>query len=416
MINQKRDDVTTETFHLDSMACPRCGYQPDTRDPANYLGCPKCQAQLGIPVNYVVQSTPPSIAELQASRERPAGLGIWRWAPQLPVGAAQPVSLNEGNTPLISLPTFGSQFGATRLHIKNESANPTWSHKDRLCAAAVTAAKALGARAVVAASTGNHGASLAAYAARAGMPCVISTLNSVPQTMRVLMESYGAEVRTVEHSEERFEAIAAGVRNEGWYPCSNSSSPPVGSSPYGVDAYKTIAYELWAQTDGKQIDAVVVPTGYGDCLRGIARGFDDLYRAGAVEKLPRLIAAEIFGKVGRSMNTDPIQLGPWPIEESAAFSIGGGYTTYQAVDTIKSHGGEAVVVPESSILATQLELARSEGVYAEASSAVAVAAAAAAYRDSIVEKDDLVVIISTSSGLKDPAATAAAIAAMKRGS
>ncbi|MQA06704.1 MAG: pyridoxal-phosphate dependent enzyme [Streptosporangiales bacterium] len=87
--------------------------------------------------------------------------------------------MHEGGTPLVPLPRFGAAVGVPRLYAKNESANPTWSHKDRLCALAVSAARAVGADTVVAASTGNHGASLAAYAARAGMRCVILVLAQI---------------------------------------------------------------------------------------------------------------------------------------------------------------------------------------------------------------------------------------------
>lgn len=394
---------------IDPLVCPRCAYTPALRDDANYLGCPKCHNEIGRPVNYVVQSTPQAAAIFEQCRAASNSVGIWRWAPMLPVAVDNPVTLGEGDTPLIELSALGSRWGLDRLFLKNEAANPTWSHKDRLCAAAVTAADVLGADAVVAASTGNHGASLAAYAARAGKPCVIATLTSVPTTMRVLMEAYGARVQAVERSEERYEVIAAGVEELGWFPCSNASSPPVGSTPYGVDAYKTISYEIWSQTSGQPVDVVVVPAGYGDCLRGIARGFDDLLLAGLIDRVPRLIAAEVFNKIGQSLESGSYELGPWPSESTAAFSIAGGFTTYQAVDTIGSRNGHAVTVAEADILRTQLELARSEGIYAEASSAVAVAAVNNAYKRGLLRSDESVVVIGTSTGLKDPKSTAAAL-------
>ncbi|WP_052206964.1 pyridoxal-phosphate dependent enzyme [Sinomonas humi] len=323
----------------------------------------------------------------------------------LPVEDPNPVSLGEGNTPLVHLQSLGPRLGLDGLYLKNESTNPTWSHKDRLCASAVTAARALGAQTVAAASTGNHGVSLAAYAARAGLRCVISTISSVPDTMKILMEAYGAELQVVEDWNERYQLIADGVRDEGWFACSNSTAVPVGSTPYGVDAYKTIAYELWEQFGGAPIGAVVVPAGYGDCLAGIVRGFEDLRTAGLLEAWPKFIAAEVFGRITQSLKSIEPTTGPYGVSPTAAFSIGGAYTTHQALYALRTSGGTAVSVSEDEILETQASLASLEGFYAEASSCVAVAAAKIACRSGLISSNLPSVVVSTSTGLKDTKAT-----------
>jgi len=110
------------------------------------------------------------------------------------VRSTKPVSLGEGATPLVHLERLGRRLGLPWLYAKDESQNPTWSYKDRLCAVAVTHAVESGARVITISSTGNHGASTAAYAARAGVPCVIFALASVPETMKTLMQAYGAAV------------------------------------------------------------------------------------------------------------------------------------------------------------------------------------------------------------------------------
>src|SRR6267378_387503 len=97
--------------------------------------------------------------------------GLWRYAAVLPVAAEHAVTLGEGATPLVHLERLGKRLGLPRLFAKDESRNPTWSYKDRLCATAVTHAVETGARVITISSTGNHGASTAAYAARAGLPC-----------------------------------------------------------------------------------------------------------------------------------------------------------------------------------------------------------------------------------------------------
>lgn len=404
------DDSSTSghrrRVYMDSIECPVCHHRPMINDPQNYLGCPICRVTLGVPVNYSVTYTEsPTATQFVTAKSAPASRGIWRWSSALPVADSDPVSLGEGNTPLVPLRAIGSNIGIDDLLLKNESANPTWSHKDRLCSAAVSAARALGAETVAAASTGNHGVALAAYAARAGMRCVISTLRSVPETMKILMEAYGAELQVVENIDDRYQMIADGVRDEGWFPCSNGSSVPVGSTPYGIDGYKTIAYELWEQTESNPVEAVVVPVGYGDCLVGIIRGFDDLVTAGLMDRRPKIIAAEVFNRLSRSITSDDTTTGPYPAETTSAFSVGGQYTTYQALLALRRVGGESINVVESEILSTQVSLARSEGIYAEASSCIALAAARTARRQGLITAAMPTVVVSTSTGLKDTATT-----------
>src|SRR5206468_7293881 len=128
------------------------------------------------------------------------------------------VTLGEGDTPLIHLERIGRRLGLSRLYAKDESQNPTWSYKDRLCAVAVTHAAESGARVVTIASTGNHGASTAAYAARAGLPCVIFTLVSVADTMKTLMQAYGAAVVACPRSESRWALMCGVLARLGWDP------------------------------------------------------------------------------------------------------------------------------------------------------------------------------------------------------
>src|SRR3989449_7745829 len=137
--------------------------------------------------------------------------GLWRWSALMPVRADRPVTLGEGATPLIHLERLGRRLGLSRLYAKDEGQNPTWSYKDRLCSVAVTHAVETGARVITVSSTGNHGAATAAYAARAGLPCVIFTLASVPDTMKTLMQAYGAAVVACPTSESRWALLRRGI-------------------------------------------------------------------------------------------------------------------------------------------------------------------------------------------------------------
>lgn len=328
--------------------------------------------------------------------------GLWDFHSLLPVsGDTQPVTIGEGNTPLIAIP---AERGA--LYLKDESRNATWSHKDRAMTVAVTVAKEWGHHTVVGASTGNAGASLAAYAARAAMRCVMFTGTDVPATMQTFMAAYGALLCRLDGGARRRAIAALCIERYGWFPGTNVTDPPVGSNPYGVEGNTTIAYEI-VRDLGDAPAAVIVPTSYGDNLTGIWRGFQRLHEAGMIARLPRLIVAEPANSAPYThalAHGGPEQV---PATPTAAFSIGGGTASWQAWQTLRDSGGGALSVSEADILPAQRRLASETGLYLEAASVVAVVVA----RRIASEGGGTAVVIGTSSGLKDPSSTATALPA-----
>jgi threonine synthase len=341
--------------------------------------------------------------------QRP-GPGLFRYAPLLPVDGDGPfVSLGEGGTPLVGVPRVAARHGLASLHVKDESRNPTWSYKDRLAAVAVTVALQQGRDTVAVASTGNHGAAVAAYAARAGMRCVVLTSQSVPATMKTLMQAYGAKVVAFTDPRERWSVLAAGVAERGWVPVSGYVDPPSGSNPFGVDGYKTIAFELYEQLGGRVPDVVVAPVAYGDGLAGMARGFDDLVGLGLADRLPRLVAAEPFGPHEVALRDGFDAAVRVPTGPTVAFSVAAASATWQGWDALRRTGGAAATAGDAAILEAQAELARGEGIYLEASSVAPLAVLPALVERGVVGADEDVVLLGTSGGLKDPAATAATL-------
>ncbi|WP_264960914.1 threonine synthase [Mycobacterium kiyosense] len=188
----------------------------------------------------------------------------------------------------------------------------------------------------------------------------------------------------------------------GWMPISGVVSPPIGSNPFGVEGYKTIAYELWRQL-GETPDVVVVPTAYGDGLAGIRRGFADLTDLGLSTRMPRLVAVDPFGAYARGLQSPPGKLPTVPTRPSTAFSVATRVATYQGLDAIRATNGTAVTEPSNdAIVGMQLELASSEGFYAEGASVLAVLAAQQLAARTWIDADESVVLLSTSTGLKDP--------------
>lgn len=389
------------TRYLGELACIRC----DARFPEDsaFDGCTACAAA-GAPSNLA----PVYDLARGGGTDCPGQQGVFRHRALLPLRPDdEAVSLGEGDTPLLALRRLGASLGLPGLYLKDESRNPTWSYKDRLAAVAVTKARATGADTVVVATTGNHGAAVAAYAAAAGLRCVALTLTSVPAGMRTLMQVYGADVVAYERPTDRWRVMAEAVAAHGWVPMSGYASPPIGSNPFGVDGYKTIAYEL-VERLGRAPDAVVVPTAYADGLAGVGRGFADLYALGVVDRTPRLVAAEPFGPYRRALARGGDLVGPVPAGTSVAFSVASPVGTYQGIHALRSSGGTAFAcADDEQVMAMQARLARAEGLYLEASSVLPLLAAHRLVTDGWVRQDAAVVTLGTSTGLKDVGATAA---------
>lgn len=392
------------------LRCVRCGRDyPDPSIPLIGAGCPAC-ADDGVPANILPVYELTATGLLPVDSTQP---GLFRYRAMLPLAPdTAPVSLGEGGTPVVDLPRLADHTRVRHVLVKDESRNPTWSYKDRLAAVAVSKAVEVGAETVVVSSTGNHGAAVAAYAARAGLRCVVLTVAGVPATMKTLMQSYGADVVALQRPADRWALMRQLVAARGWMAMSGYADPPAGSNPYGLDGYKTIAYELVEQLP-QPPDVVVVPVAYGDGLAGIARGFADLAALGAIERVPRLIAAEPFGPLAAALSAGAATAGPVPVRPSVAFSTASPYGTQQSLAALRASDGAAVATPDDEeIIATQLRLAREAGVYLEASSVTAVVALDRARAAGVVRSADTVVIIGTSTGLKDVDATAARLPAV----
>jgi threonine synthase len=384
--------------------CPRCRTRyPESREWARvFAGCPRCH-DAGVAANLTVAL---DLTGLGPDAFPPGPRSMWRFDRLLPVSSERAVTLGEGGTPLVRLDRLGRRLGFSRLYAKDESRNPTWSYKDRLCSVAVSHAAANGARVITIASTGNHGASTAAYAARAGLPCVIFTLASVPDTMKVLMQAYGAAVVECPTSESRWELMRQGIERLGWYPTSGFVIPPVGSPLYGIEGYKTIAYEI-VEDLGEAPDVVVVPSSYSDGVAGIWKGFAELRELGRIARAPRMVAAEPFGPLAHALEEKLAAPEPVTGGSSVAFSIATRYGTYQGLAALRASEGTATRITDEGVFEAQRALGREEGLFVEPSSAASLTAVMQLGAQRALAPDALVVVILTSAGLKDPGASRA---------
>jgi threonine synthase len=367
-------------------------------------GCPVCADDRG--ASNVTPTYPPDLRGDALRTAFAAGpRSMWRYAPLLPADGT-PVTLEEGWTPLVRLERLGDAWDLPGLWAKDETRNPTGSFKDRMFTVAITRARDAAAGVVTLASSGNAGAAAAAYAARAGLRCVVFTTPEAPAAVRQQMQALGALLVATPTPAERWVLLQACVEELGWHPLTNFLTPPVGSNPFGVEGYKTIAFEICEACGWDPPEWVIVPTCYGDGLWGIVKGFLELRERGLVARTPRVAAAEVFGPLHAALAAGADAVGTVPAGPSVAWSIAAGVSTYQALHALRAAGGCAAVVDDAAILEAHAQLAAVEGLFVEPASAAALAAARALRRQGMLARTDRVVAVLTATGLKDPGAAA----------
>jgi threonine synthase len=383
------------------LICLNCGATYPI-DPL-FDGCPQCRSEefrANLSVTYDYERLRKTINRDTFLNDRP---GIWRFADMLPIEKpSHYVSLHEGNTPLIPLKQVAQKAGLKRLLAKDETRNPTLSYKDRFCAVATAKALDFGAKATTISSTGNHGASAAAYASRAGLNCFVLTVSFTSQNMITLMMVYGGKLVATSTLEGRWQLMEEGIRRYGWFPIGNFTIPPTGN-PYGTEGHKTLGYELAEQLNWTSPDWVIVPTAFAEGLYGGWKGFWELQMLGLIDAVPRMIAAAPKGcdplRVALEKNLDQV-----PILQKAktvALSIGTYTTGHQGLVALQESQGEAVSVTDEEILDAQRLLAL-DGIFAESASATSVAAAIKMGHSGKLDPEATVVCIITASGLKMP--------------
>jgi threonine synthase len=291
------------------------------------------------------------------------------------------------------------EFGVQEVCIKNEGQNPTGSHKDRMSPLAIGRAISAGYSKVLASSSGNAGASLASYAARAGLKCCIIVGKDISRAWEDAIRLSGAEVQRHD-SHERWPQMQEMVQKDGWFPVTNFWPTPIGSNPFGIEGYKTIAYEIVEQHKGAPPTIVIIPTCRGDVLYGISRGFAEAVEAGMIDVAPRLVAVEPGSRLELVLNGADYRT-VFEVAGNNMTSIDGGTVTYQSWMALQSCNGTAVSVTSEDAKSAQRQLAM-QGFHVETSSASALAGLRQLQKRGQLNPNDRVVMLITSHGYKEP--------------
>ena len=306
---------------------------------------------------------------------------------------AFPITLGEGSTPLVHASRLGAELGLDSLYLKFEGTNPTGSFKDRGMVLAVNRAVASGARAVVCASTGNTAASAAAYAAAAGLPChVVLPAGKVARGKLAQALATGARLITVDGNFDQSLAAVRALGDEGSVAVVNSVNPD------RIAGQQTGAFEIVDEL-GQAPDAVALPVGNAGNVTAYWAGFVQYAASGRTDgRRPRMLGFQAEGAA-------PIVHGA-PVESpetvATAIRIGNPASWEGAVAARDESGGLIEAVSDEEILAMQLRIARSEGIFCEPASAAGVAGVARLSREGRLGRAETVVCILTGHGLKDP--------------
>lgn len=292
--------------------------------------------------------------------------GLWRYQALLPLDPSwEPVTLGEGDTPLVSIDWQGRT-----VHLKVEGQEPTGSFKDRGAAVLVTALRGMGIQRVVEDSSGNAGASLAAYAARAGLTCDVCVPSQVVEPKLAQMAAHGAEVIQIKGRREYSALAAWAAAAHGAYYASHVYHP------HFLAGVETLAFELWEQLDHQAPEVLVMPAGNGTLLLSLYRGFQRLLEAHLIDRFPRLVGVQaqacaplvdafVQGRAGvEAVRPEPTLATGVAI----AHPVRGG----QILAAVRASGGSMVAVTEEELTGAQDELAR-QGFFVEPTAAAALA-------------------------------------------
>lgn len=379
--------------------------------------CPKCGGPLEIeckPPEGVLPSALRARWDARAVSHEPQDRsGVWRYRELLPFDEAiRCITLFEGNTPLYEAPRCAQYAGMDALRLKHQGCNPTGSFKDTGMTVAVTQAALLGARTVVCASTGNTAASLAAYAARAGLQAAILlprgqiTASKLAQSM-----DYGAAVFELDGNFDDCMRLIQELGDEPSIYVANSINP------FRIEGQKTVAYELMTQLGWRVPDQVVVPGGNMGNSSALGKGFDEMLALGLIDRLPKLniIQAEgtaplatLFAALEAKNPADAAKLPETallavdrPRTLATAIKIGAPVSWRKSLRAVLRSGGQIISVSEQEIADAKAMIGR-DGVGCEPASATTVAGIRKLVAAGHIRRDESVVAVLTGHVLKDP--------------
>lgn len=368
-------------------------YAPDL----DLLLCPRCESLLEAEYDY---------ARIRAEVDRDSiaarPVGLWRWRELMPILDPRAiVSLGEGDTPMLRCDRLARWSGVRELWVKSDATNPTGSLKDRSISVSATKAVEFGYRVLSCDSTGNKASSAAAYAARAGLGCVVFCPEDTPIPKLTQALFFGAHLIRVRGHYSQINAMYRRLIHSGavrWYDCGTDN-------PFRYEGKKSYAYEIARQLDWTVPDRVIHPANGGMSVVKDWKGFKELERLGWTQGRPKMTAvqASACNPIERAFRAGDRSVAPIEKGATIAGALAGadpGLLGDRALQAVRESGGSVVGVPDDETIEAMQMLAR-EGLFIEPSGAVAVAGLRRMIRSGEVAPDERVVCVVTGSGFKD---------------
>lgn len=371
-------------------------------DGARALACPECGdlLEFGLGVPLLDPATLKSVwRQRRTSFDPRDASGVWRFREFLP-GPYAPgdvVTLGEGNTPLVRAHRSAAWGGLSDLRFKHLGWNPTACFKDLGMTVGITDAKRSGARVVACASTGNTSASMAAYAARAGLvarvylPAGAVSLNKLAQAL-----DFGAEVRQIDGNfDDALELLLTSAGPELYF--LNSVNP------IRIEGQKTVIFELLEQLQWRPPDYLIVPGGNLGNTAAFGKALEELLTAGFIDKVPKLVVVQAEGAnplVRAWNNGGCLRALPQPQTEATAIRIGSPRSWKKALRALRFTGGLVMDVSDQEIAEAKAMIGR-DGIGCEPASATTLAGLRKLRRQGALDPDAAVVAILTGHALKD---------------
>ena len=380
---------------------PDCA-QPFARD-FSAFECPNCGDLLEVSCN----GFRPDVAQLRelwrqrrCSNDPSDRSGVWRFREFLPAYADNEiVTLGEGNTPLLPGIRTADYSGVRRLQFKHLGWNPTGSFKDLGMTVAVTEARRRGAHVVACASTGNTAASMAAYAARAGIAARVYLPKGKLSRAKVAQSiDYGAEIVEIDGSFDDALSTLMSRRDSSEYFLNSIN-------PFRIEGQKTVIFELMEQLDWQAPDAIVVPGGNLGNSSAFGKALRELYLAGLINKIPRLVIVQASGSNALvrtfSAGGHQLEVVSEPKTCATAIAIGAPRSWRKALSALSFTRGIVLDVADEQILEAKEQIGR-DGIGCEPASATTLAGIRRLRQRGEIGEDDRVVAILTGHVLKDP--------------
>jgi len=324
---------------------------------------------------------------------------MWRYRPFLPLANGEvPITLGEGDTPLVDVPRTGRRLGQPDLWIKDEGANPTGSFKARGLSAAVTRAVRAGVTRFVIPTAGNAGVAAAAYAARAGVPVRVYAPSSTPQPILNQIRTFGGDLVLLDgHIGDCGKAARAWAAEQGAFDLSTLREP------YRIEGKKTLGIELAMQMGWSLPQAIIYPTGGGTGLIGMWKAFRELRDAGWItDEPPRMFTVQAAGcaPIVEAFAAGAEQATPWPHPETVAsgLRVPAPLGDRLILKALRESGGGAVAVSDPELEAEAAEGSRETGIDFSPEGGAGLAAVRLLRAQGALRPDDRVVIFNTGAG------------------